>query len=106
MALPPETSSISLGNDLVIHLEGAQNGLDVIQGFDGDAAGSQDQFNLHIYFNKLNVAQEDRAERVHVSNQGSVKDVWLDYDGDGSFDFTVAEIHSVDVISVGQDIVV
>ncbi len=97
---------VSLGNDLVIHLEGEQNGLDIIQGFDGDATGGQDRFNLHIYFNTLGVAQEDRAERVHVSSQGSVKDVWLDYDGDGSFDFQVAEIHSVDVISVGQDITV
>jgi hypothetical protein len=31
-------------------------------------------------------------------------DVWLDYDGDGGFDFQIAEIHTLDVIKVNEDI--
>ena len=32
--------------------------------------------------------------------------VWVDYDGDKAFDFQVAQINTVDAITVGEDIVV
>jgi Ca2+-binding RTX toxin-like protein len=95
------TIDTSLGNDAVFY----QGGLDVIQGFDGNAVGGgQDFMSLHFYFDQLGVAAEDRADRVSISDQGSVVDVWLDYDGDGSLDFQIAEIHSVDLILVNQDV--
>ena len=96
------TIDTNLGNDSVHYF----GGLDVIQGFDGNATGGQDRLRLESYFFDLGVADEDRAERVHVSDHGTVVDVWLDYDGNGSFDFQIAEIHSVDVIKVNEDIVV
>jgi len=95
------TIDTSLGNDAVFY----QGGLDVLQGFDGNAVGGgQDLMSLHFYFDQLGVPAEDRAERVSISDQGSVVDVWLDYDGDGSLDFQIAEIHSVDLILVNQDV--
>jgi Ca2+-binding RTX toxin-like protein len=97
-----DTLDVSLGNDTAYYAKG---GTDVINGFDGNATGGQDKFNMDAYFDSIGVADGDRAERLHVSKNGGTADVWLDYDGDGSFDFQVAEIHTVDVIKVNEDIV-
>jgi Ca2+-binding RTX toxin-like protein len=96
------TIDTSLGDDGIFY----EGGLDVILGFDGNFTGGQDRLSLNFYFDKLGVAEEDRAGRIGISDNGAVVDVWIDYNGDGSLDFQVAEIHSADLISLGQDVFV
>jgi Ca2+-binding RTX toxin-like protein len=94
------TLDASAGNDIALY----GGGLDMIFGFDGNATGGQDKLSLDAYFDELGVAGTDRAERLHLSRNGGTVDVWLDHDGDGSTDFQIAAIHTVDVIGINEDI--
>jgi Ca2+-binding RTX toxin-like protein len=99
-----DTIDVSVGDDTVHYA--TNGGTDVISGFDGNATGGQDKFSMIDYFDILDVAPGDRAERLHISKNGTTVSVWVDHDGDSDFDFPVAEINTVDVITVGEDIVV
>ena len=98
-----DTVDTSLGNDKVLYASAA-DGFDVILGFDGNATGGQDRLDLTGYFIDLGVAVNERAERVGVSDNGAVVDVWIDTDGDNFLDVKIAEIHTIDVIKVNEDI--
>jgi len=101
-----DTLDTSSGNDTVLY-NSAADGFDVILGFDGNATGGQDTLNLNDYFEALGVNNlADRAARVGLADNGATVDVWIDTDGDDALDVKIAEIHTIDVVKVGEDIAV
>ena len=62
-----DTCDASLGNDTVYYASG---GIDVINGFDGNATGGQDKLSMVDYFDILDVAPGDRDECLHLSKNG------------------------------------
>jgi Ca2+-binding RTX toxin-like protein len=95
---------VSLGDDAVHYA--SSGGIDEISGFDGHATGGQDRLSMVDFFDVLDVDPDDRAERLHISKNGTTINVWVDVDGDKDFDVQVAQINTVDAITIGQDILV
>jgi len=98
-----DTLDVSQGNDTVWY-ESTLDGADIIQGFDGDAAGGQDQLHLGNYFDALGVDDQDRAGRVQVVDKGTSVDIWVDTNGDGLVNAMIVTIQTADTITVGGDI--
>jgi len=104
--LGDDTLDVSQGNDTVFY-DGTLDGYDVINTFDGNAVGGQDLFDLDAYFDKLGVAEADRAERVSALDYGATVDIWVDADGlGGAFATKIATIGTNDAVDVGVDILV
>jgi hypothetical protein len=51
------------------------------------------------------VANGDRAERVGVQDKSDIVNIWLDTNGGDRLEKKIAEIHTADVIKIGEDIV-
>ena len=98
-----DTINVSQGNDTVQYWD-TLDGYDIVQGFDGNASGGQDVFNLDAYFDSLNVDIWDRAERIGITDNGASVDVWLDTDGDGLLNAKIATLQTADAVTVGADI--
>jgi Ca2+-binding RTX toxin-like protein len=98
---------VSSGDD-VVRYTSALDGHDVIIGFDGNASNGQDVFDLNALFDSLNVATADRAPRVSFASGAGTVDVHVDVSalGDGSNIISVATLHTIDAITVGQDVLV
>jgi Ca2+-binding RTX toxin-like protein len=96
---------VSLGNDTVRYTS-ALDGTDIVDGFDGNAAGGQDVFNLDAFFDSLGIAAAGRAARVFAADNGASVDVRFDADANGSFETVIATLNTVDAVTVGADIVV
>ena len=83
------------------------DGHDVLVGFDGNAAGGQDTFDLDALFDDLGRrVTADRAGRVSIVDKGATVDVFVDADGLAGFELAVATLKTSDVITVGQDVLV
>ena len=82
------------------------DGHDVVIGFDGNAAGGQDVFDLSQLFVNLGVAVGDRAARVQIVDNGASVEIAVDTDGIGGFDLAVATLKTADNITVGPDVLV
>ena len=82
------------------------DGHDLIADFDGDAAGGQDVLNLDALFDKLGVAEVDRAGRVSLTDGGSVVDVSIDADGNAAngFELKAVTLNTTDAVTLGQDV--
>ena len=82
------------------------DGHDIIADFDGDAAGGQDVLSLDALFDKLGVAEADRAGRVSLTDNGSAVDVSIDADGNAAngFELTAVTLITTDAVTLGQDI--
>jgi Ca2+-binding RTX toxin-like protein len=98
-----DTINVSQGNDTVQYWS-ELDGYDIIQGFDGNATGGQDVFNLDSYFDSLKVDIWDRAERVGITDNGTSVDIWLDTNGDGFLNAKIATLQTADAVTVGADI--
>jgi Ca2+-binding RTX toxin-like protein len=83
------------------------DGHDLIADFDGDAAGGQDVLNLDALFDKLGVADADRAGRVSLTDGGGVVDVSIDADGNAAngFELKAVTLNTADAVTLGQDVV-
>ena len=99
-----DTITGGAGIDVVLY-QSALDGHDIIIGFDGNAAGGQDTFDLDALFDSLGVAPVSRAARVSIVDKGASVDIAVDTDGLGGFDLTVATLKTADVITVGQDVI-
>jgi Ca2+-binding RTX toxin-like protein len=99
--------NVSEGNDSVFILN-KLDGHDVVQGFDGDAAGGQDILSLDVLLDSLGIADADRASHVQIVDKGSTIEVRIDTSvaGDGVFDYFAVTIQTADEITVGSDIIV
>jgi len=102
-----DTISTASGND-VVRYTSVLDGRDIINGFDGNAAGGQDLLDLDALFDGLGVVAADRAGRVSVVDKGASVDVSVDADGNAAngFELIVATLNTADVITVGQDVIV
>ena len=100
-----DTITGGAGNDAIFYTS-VLDGLDVVIGFDGNAAGGQDVFNLDFLFDNLGVAEGGRAGRVSIVDKGATVDIFVDADGLAGFELAVATLKSADVITVGPDILV
>jgi len=102
-----DTLTGGAGSD-TFHYTHTLDGHDVILDFDGDATGGQDVLNLDGLFDLLGVADGFRNGLVDITDNGGTVDVRVNADGlgDNGFELHVATLHTNDVISVGQDIVV
>jgi Ca2+-binding RTX toxin-like protein len=82
------------------------DGHDIIADFDGDAAGGQDVLNLDALFDKLGVAEADRAGRVSLTDNGSAVDVSIDADGNAAngFELNAVTLITTDAVTLGQDV--
>jgi Ca2+-binding RTX toxin-like protein len=83
------------------------DGHDIIDDFDGDAAGGQDTLNLDALFDKLGVAEADRAGRVSLTDGGSTVDVAIDADGNAAngFELKTVTLNTTDAVTLGQDVI-
>jgi len=99
-----DTLDVSSGNDTVLYTSPV-DGHDVIQGFDGNATGGQDRFDLDLYFDTLGIDSEDRADHVGLVDSGVSVEVWIDSDANGFLDFSIATIQTADTVTLGQDVV-
>jgi Ca2+-binding RTX toxin-like protein len=98
-----DTIIVSSGNDLVVYRT-TLDGTDVIQGFDGlsTATTGQDKIDLDALFDGLAVATASRAVRVQITDRGSVVDLKVDGNGDGTFETFLATIQTADVVTAGN----
>jgi hypothetical protein len=98
---------VSSGND-VVRYTNELDGHDVIVGFDGNSSGGQDVLGLDALFDSLDVATADRAARVSLAPGSGTVGVQVDVSaqGDGGDVIAVATIHTIDAITVGQDVLV
>ena len=96
---------IGAGNDTVSH-SATVDAYDIINQFDGDAAGGQDVLNLDGLFDALGVATAARAGRVTLTDKGASVDVHVDVNGDGTAEYFAATINSASAITVGADVLV
>ena len=97
------TINVADGNDLVRH-QLFVDAYDVIQNFDGNAAGGQDVLDLDEMFDALGVNEWERDNRVQLADKGASVDVRVDTNGDGTFDYLAATIYSANAITIGQDV--
>jgi Ca2+-binding RTX toxin-like protein len=83
------------------------DGHDIIADFDGDAAGGQDVLDLDALFDKLGVAEADRAGRVTLTDGGAAVDVSIDADGNAAngFELKAVTLTTADAVTLGQDVV-
>jgi hypothetical protein len=102
-----DTINVSAGHAAVFYLT-TLDGHDLVTGFDGNAAGGQDTFDLDLLFDNLGTQTADRAGRVSITDNGATVDIAVDADGDAGngFELVVATLKTADVITVGQDIIV
>ena len=100
-----DTITGGAGNDVIAYTS-ILDGHDVVIGFDGNAAGGQDVFDLDALFDSLGVAAGSRAGRVFIDDNGASVEISVDTDGNASFDLAVATLKTADNITVGQDIFV
>jgi hypothetical protein len=93
------------GND-AFRYTGPLDGHDVIDNFDGTAAGGQDTLNLDALFDSLGVAAADRSGHVSIVDHGGSVDVAIDADGNAAngFELTAVTLNTNDTITVGQDV--
>jgi Ca2+-binding RTX toxin-like protein len=96
------------GNDVFLYTS-KLDGRDVINGFDGDAAGGgQDVLDLDALFDSLNVDTDLRDDRIALNDKGSSVEVRVDVDGKDTngAEVLVATLNTADQIDVGADILV
>ena len=98
-----DTITGGAGNDKISYTS-TLDGLDVVIGFDGNAAGGQDVLDLSGLFASVPVG--DRAARVSIVDKGASVEIKVDTDGDLTFDLHVATLKTADAITVGPDIFV
>jgi Ca2+-binding RTX toxin-like protein len=103
--LSNDTITGGAGNDAIFYTS-VLDGHDVVIGFDGNAAGGQDVFNLDFLFDNLGVAAGSRAGRVSIVDKGATVEIAIDTDGNADFDLVVATLKTADLVSVGQDVLV
>lgn len=99
------TINVVSGNDTVSH-SAFVDSHDIIQGFDGAAAGGQDVLDFDSMFDSLGVSAVNRAGRVQLNDKGSTVDVRIDTNGDGVFEYLAATLNTANTITVGEDVVV
>ena len=100
-----DTITGGAGIDVVLY-QSVLDGHDTVIGFDGNAAGGQDTFDLDALFDSLGVAAGARVGRVSILDKGASVDIAIDADGlGGTFELTVATLKTADVITVGQDVI-
>jgi Ca2+-binding RTX toxin-like protein len=102
-----DTITGGAGNDRIFY-GSVLDGHDVILDFDGNPTGGQDTLDLEGLFQSLPVAPADRAGRVSIVDHGATVDVFVDADGKAGngFELAVATLHTVNTITVGQDVIV
>lgn len=102
-----DTINVSAGHAAVVYLT-LLDGHDLVTGFDGNATGGQDTFDLDFLFDNLGTLTADRAGRVSVTDKGGTVDIAVNADGDAGngFELVVATLKTADAITIGQDIVV
>lgn len=89
------------GNDTVLYMS-ILDGHDVINNFDGNAAGGQDVLNLDAFLDQLGVATADRADFFTINDKGASVDIEYQFFGTN----VVATINTTDALTIGTDIVV
>lgn len=94
--------NLSQGNDTVIYTS-FLDGHDILNSFDGDAAGGQDVFDLDWFLDQADVATEDRADLVAIVDNGASVDVGVNFLG-GVIVF--ATLNTTSAVTVGEDVVV
>jgi Ca2+-binding RTX toxin-like protein len=100
-----DTITGGAGSDIIYYLD-ILDGHDTVIGFDGNAVGGQDVFNLNNLFSALSVPLGDRAARVSIVDKGATVEIAVDADGVNGFELTVATLKTADQITIGQDIIV
>jgi Ca2+-binding RTX toxin-like protein len=95
-----------LGND-TFRYTSPLDGHDVIDNFDGNAAGGQDTLNLDALFDSLGIAAANRAANVSIVDNGATVDVAIDANGNAAdgFELTAVTLNTTDTITVGQDVI-
>jgi len=89
------------GNDTVLYAS-ILDGHDVINNFDGNAAGGQDVLNLDAFFDQLDVATADRAGLITLNDKGASVDVEFEFFGTN----VLATINTADAVTLGADVIV
>ena len=97
------TINVVDGNDTVRH-QPSLDAYDIIQNFDGNAAGGQDVFSLDAMFDALGVSVLSRDSRVQLTDKGANVDVRVDTNGDGTFDYLAATLYTANTVTIGQDV--
>ena len=100
-----DTINVSAGHTHVVYLTNL-DGHDLVTGFDGNATGGQDTFDLNGFFDILNFKTDDRAGRVSIIDKGATVDIAVNADGDAGFELIVATLKTTDLITIGQDVLV
>jgi Ca2+-binding RTX toxin-like protein len=97
----------SIGND-TIRYTSVLDGHDVVDGFDGDAAGGQDVLNLDALFDSLGIVAAQRNAHVSTVDNGDNVDVFVDADGNvgNGFELLAVTLNTSSDVTVGQDIVI
>ncbi len=101
--------NVGSGDDTVFYTS-KLDGKDIIDNFDGDTVvgAGHDVLNLDALFDSLGIAAADRGGRVTLTTGVGSVDVSVDtsplHNGTGMV--AVATLHTTDVITVGEDVVV
>lgn len=95
-----DTISVSSGNDTVLY-DDLFLGNDTVVGFDGNATGGQDTFNLDSFFDSLDVATADRDDLVTLTDNGATVDVEFNFFGPN----VLATLNTADAVTIGEDVI-
>jgi Ca2+-binding RTX toxin-like protein len=89
------------GNDTVLY-QSILDGHDVINNFDGNAAGGQDVLDLDSFFDQLDVDTADRAGLITINDKGNSVDIEFQFFGTN----VLATINTADAVTIGTDVIV
>ncbi len=101
-----DSIDVGIGNDRVFYLSKLDSG-DVVTGFDGDAAGGQDQINLDLLLDSLGIAAKNRVASVAILDKGSTVEISVDADGNSGngAELLIATLNTTDDITLGADVI-
>ena len=79
----------------------------MVTGFDGNAAGGQDQINLDVLLDSLLIAANDRETSVDIQDKGSTVEIRVDADGNSGngAELLMVTLNTTDEISFGADVI-
>ncbi|HVR68526.1 MAG TPA: M10 family metallopeptidase, partial [Verrucomicrobiae bacterium] len=101
-----DSIEVGNGNDRIFFMSKLDSG-DVVTGFDGNAAGGQDQINLDALLDSLLIAAKNRATSVDIQDNGPTVEIHVDADGDtgNGAELLIVTLNTMDDISFGTDVI-
>jgi Ca2+-binding RTX toxin-like protein len=94
------------GNDRIFYMDKLDSG-DLVSGFDGNAAGGQDQINLDLLLDSLGIAAKNRVSSVSILDKGGTVEISVDADGNSGngAELLMVTLNTTDEITFGADVI-